>query len=634
MFLYIFGTMKTKPILIIAAIVIILAGTIFFVRSKTSFKSSTTNSTELTQFLYKFNNSINEGNKDTLISCFSSYKKNKAFKQLVNLLLGKDKNGEKLLANVKLDLNNEDIKNIYGGVATVTIPVSFSHGELDVKESTLIIKILKVATGKLKIIKIDAKQFFTDYVAYENFIKSKSIPDKDIYSAITLEAFKTASQLKTRYDSVLWFEHIDNKTFYYVIKGRLNEHFYWDEDQYAKEAHQYKMGLVNPDLKEIIPPEYDLVHNIGGTIDGLVEVEMNGKKGLYNLQGKNVVVVIYDQIIPLNDDNNLALLRKDDNYFYFKRDSTVTDKIDGFKITDILPKIKGLGDSYTISDKSSKNIMEFNSRENFTTMVVTPSYLTDLQLLPKFMNFQNPLRHEPEDEAGDGEGSNSLSVKFDGARKEDGNWFESAFYSVIDDYLGARSGLYETKRVLLVDKKQNRINGFASGDYFGNAEGGGPISGACGENYLRAINDTLFEFKTTSVLDQSALGLHEGPYYHYLHFQNGRLVALQCNRIFACTKFVKMDDSYLNGCFVLDDKNTIDHLTKEMLQYMKNEIYASYGYQFKSEKWTEAFGGRFDRYDGPKNINVNDSLTDIEKYNINWINSKLNQQKQNTLAAQ
>jgi hypothetical protein len=127
--------------------------------------------------------------------------------------------------------------------------------------------------------------------------------------------------------------------------------------------------------------------------------------------------------------------------------------------------------------------------------------------------------------------------------------------------------------------------------------------------------------------------LDVGPYYHYLYIKNGKLVALPNSRIFGCSKYVKLDDSYLQGCYIVNGKK-VDHLTNEMLQYMKNEIYASYGYQFKTKAWNDIFDVRFYQELGDrKNTNVDDSLSAIEKYNINWINQKLKGQGSNTLAA-
>jgi hypothetical protein len=336
----------------------------------------------------------------------------------------------------------------------------------------------------------------------------------------------------------------------------------------------------------------------------------------------------------LSDDANIALLREGQNYFYLKSDFTITDKVDDLKITDVLTKIKIYGNTFTLSDKNSKNILEANSRDSFISLIIAPSYLVDFQILPMFVELQNPLRHmsNSDGEEGDGEGSLSYKINYDGTTKKDESWFETIYYSVVDDYLGARAGLDEIKNVLVVDKKQNKIYSYSAKSYFGGAEGGGALCGKCNENSFRSIGDTLFEFKTTSALDQQTMNLDEGPYYHYLHIVNGQLVPLPNERIFGFTKYIKMDDSYLNGCYVIGNIRT-ESATIDMLKYMKNEIYASYGYKFKNETWNDTFSGRFNRYDKAINTNVDDSLTAIDKYNIAWINSKLNKKKPNTLAA-
>ncbi len=622
--------MKTKPTFALLTMIILFAGLVLLVRCKTAMKP---NSGEITQFLNKFNNSIKEGNTDTLAACFQPNAKIRQVKRFINLLAGKaDKNGNKRLATLTLDVDHATINPGDNGLIMATIPVVFSHEALESKASVLVLGLVKTAPGQLQIVQVETRKFLSNYVAYENYVKSKT-GAQGVFSAITIAAFKTAKQLKTRYDSVIWFDHVNGKTFFYVVKGNWNM-YKLDSLQDKGYDPKYAMGLVSPELKEIIPTEFDLVHNVSGTIEGLIEVEKKDKKGFYNLDGKLVVPADYDQVFPLTENDNSALLRKGDDYFYLTKDLVITNKIAGFKITDALPKIKTYGSSYTLSDSTSKNLMEYNADDEFTSIVIPPSYLVDLQILPKYIDFQNPLRHPSADDEGDGEGSESMDVEYHGANPAAGNWFESIYYSVIDDYLGARSGLYETKQVLLVDKRDERIFGYKANSYYGNAEGGSPISGRCNENYLREINDTLFEYKTTSSLAQHLLDgedLNEGPYFHYLHFVNGKLTALPCDRIFSCTKFVKLDDSYLQGCYVIGEK-PVDHMTPEILSYMKNEIFASYGYKFKDDKWNEVFGGRFNR-DTLKS-NVDDSLTVIEKYNVSWINQKLKETsvKPNALA--
>jgi hypothetical protein len=636
--------MKAKHILIIVIAAVILVGGFLFIRGKYLSKPE---KGEIVQFLNEFNTQVKAGNAASARSFFEADQKSRVITILLNVLAGKTSiNGKsEPLFKVNLNTGASQIDFTNPELAVAVIPASFAHKSVEARKSTLTFTIHKTGNKQYKIVKVSTDTFAGDYTAYQNLVINKTVPEKDIYSPVTLAAFKVAEQLKTRYDSVLWFDHINDKTFYYVIKGKLPEQFYWPvNSKKGPDSALYKMGLVNSDLKEIIPAEFDLIHNIGGTVDNLIEVEKNGKKGLYNVDGKIILPVNYDQIFPLKNNENLALLKTGDAYYYLKPDLSASDKIVDFKIADVLPKIKTYGDSYTLSDKSSKNIMEFNSRQTYTSLIIPPSYLVDWQVLPKFIQFQNPLRKLSEDSMGDGDGSLSLAIEFNGDKKEnDGNWFQSAFYSVVDDYLGGRSGLYATKKVLLVDKKQNRILGFNAESYFGDGEGGGKLSGSCNENYLRALNDSLFEFKTTSILGQALLDtseyLDEGPHYHYLQIKDGKLVALKSARLFP-TQYVKLDDSYLQSCYVLTHYNsdqqqskTLDHVTPAILQLMKNEIYASYQYKFKNQRWNDVFTNRFDRYDKANLVNVDDSLTTIDKYNISFINSKLNGQKGNTLAA-
>jgi hypothetical protein len=90
------------------------------------------------------------------------------------------------------------------------------------------------------------------------------------------------------------------------------------------------------------------------------------------------------------------------------------------------------------------------------------------------------------------------------------------------------------------------------------------------------------------------------------------------------------------GNYYSKEKRSIDHATPEMLRYMKNEIYADYRYQFKDKRWVEIFqampsygGGE----DVKNNVSVDDSLTTIDKYNINWINQKLKSTQEKSLAS-
>ncbi len=625
--------MKTKPIIISLICLVVIICLCIFIKSKYFSKPE---KAEITQFLNNFRNELKDEHIDSAVNDFEAGKNNKQITLLVKVLAGKTGMNGKSAPTFNISLNTDDNKILSSNSTTTVaqVPVSFSHVNMDAKQSVITFTIHKVGEHQFKIAAVKTDLFLKAYIAYANAVRTKLVPETAIFSQITLNAFKTARALKASYDSVLWFDHVGGKTYYYVIKGKLNDGFYW-ASRPANYSPTYKMGLVNPDLHEIIPAEYDLIHNVGGTIDGMVEVEKDGKRGLYDLTGKLIIPVTYDQLFPLNDDGNLALLRKGDDYFYFKKDSTISDKIVDFKIADELKKIKLYGSSYSISDKSSSNVMEYNDREEFSSIIVSPSYLVDLQIQDRFIDLPNRLRKSTEEP----DGILSLDIKFDGLKENEATWFDAAFYSLFNHYLDGRSGLYETskeKNVIIVDRKQNRLLGFNAATYNSNDdEDPVPAHSLCNETSIKAINDTLYEFKITCQFDQPTLTdtLNESLDYHYLHIKNGKLESLPNQRVFGCTKYIKLDDSYLQGCYVINGK-AVDRLTPAILQYMKNEIYASYLYKFKNKSWSDVFDYRFSAEDNKKNASVDDSLTVIDKYNINWLNQKLQGQKSNTLAAE
>jgi len=617
--------MQKKPVLIIAAIAVVGICAFLFIRSKYLVKPT---DTEVITFLDGFNTDVNAGDPDKLLNYFDTKQKTKQLTRLLNLLSNKaGSDGEKPLFYVSLATDKSEIKIINSEIIEAKIPAQFTKkiNDGDVKQTTLLLKLRKVSAGVFKIIRIDARTFFKDYIAYEENLRP--VDETITYSPKTLEAFKKAEQLKSKYDTVVWFHHLNKKTYYYVVKGEW-KHFYYGYENEAKVKDTYKMGLVDPDLKEIIPVEYDLVHNVGGTITGMIEVEKGDKRGLYNLTGKIMVPVTYDQIMPLKEGDNLAVLRNGDDYFYLKKDTTITDKITDLDISAMLRKTKWYGESYDMAKISKDDVMEYNSKDEYASITLPPSYLVDWNVQPHHINLPNPLRKATDDMMSM---SSSYEITFE-HYKTQGSWFETIFNTIKDDYVDARSGLYEHRNVVMVDKKHNQIVGYdISTDNSRDVEGG-TLSGTCNELTFRALNDSLFELKTTAFIGMDMKNgkfLNEAPAYHYLYIKDKKLREYPGGRLFNFTKYVKMDESYLHGCFVYDQR-PMGYVSDELLQYMKNEIFAEYNYKFKNQKWVDLFENRFNRYNATLRDDVSDSLTTIDKYNIAWINKKLKTSKVST----
>jgi hypothetical protein len=628
--------MKTKPIILIS--IAMFMAVFFLLRCKSSKVSVKDDG--VTQFLEAFKRHIDSGNKDSLMTCFSVNQKNPGLEKLVNILInqiGTDGTKMKISLNIKDALLSPGAQTI----TTAKIPITLRYGELASQQTNLNLKVSKVGEHQYKISDVDGRLFFTQLIAYQNFVKTNTLDDNDIYSPITLKAFATAEQLKAKYDSVIWFAHVKKQTYFYVVKGKWD--FYGNLDDSAK---PYQMGLVGPNQKEIVPLEYDLIHNIGDAFENIVEVEQRGKKGFINLQGIIVVPVAYDHIYLVKDAEHLAALKKGDDFYWLKKDFSISEKVE-IKISEILPILK-LAGSFTISDFGAPdNITEFNSREMHGSIYIPPSYLAEMKLMPVIQCFKNPTRKMVEFF----DASTNYIVNQNTAQDNSDNWFTATFYNIRDYFLGGRAEFYDKKDVVIVDKRKNKI--FAADIRTSVDETDDIIvDPACDISNIRALNDSLFEVKTggsfyTQLYDSTTV-IESGILYHYFMVENDKLVELPNHRAFGYTKYVKMDDSYLNSCYVLSassvtgsevKKKSIKQLTPEMLRYIKNEIYADYRYQFKDKRWKNVFSyitGDYENGYGekvPVNANVDDSLTLIDKYNVNFIDQKLKALKQHPTLA-
>ena len=192
--------MKIKPILITLGVLVLLAGAFLFIRSRNLVKPKTA---EINQFLYAFSNQINEGRTDSLLADFDVNTPPRSLKKLINLLIGKSElnSKDKPLAAIQLYVDGGAINIGNSELVGGEIPKKISRASVSDKWSILTLKIHQLGPHQFKIVQVDAREFLTDYFAYENLIRSKILAEKDMYSSITLKAFETAKQLKSKYDS-------------------------------------------------------------------------------------------------------------------------------------------------------------------------------------------------------------------------------------------------------------------------------------------------------------------------------------------------------------------------------------------------------------------------------------------------
>ncbi|MEL6824213.1 MAG: YARHG domain-containing protein, partial [Calditrichota bacterium] len=148
-------------------------------------------------------------------------------------------------------------------------------------------------------------------------------------------------------------------------------------------------------------------------------------------------------------------------------------------------------------------------------------------------------------------------------------------------------------------------------------------------NHLLEVETKQYDHSRESSLRYDTI---ETVFRHWIITDNGEVELFKSNRYYDFTKVLKIDERHLGGCFIrsnpdYDMNSEIDydnlfhiktkHLSIDDLDLMRNEIFADYGYRFKSEKWQNYFAKK--PWYKPRYDDVNDQLTEIDKANIQFI---------------
>ena len=106
--------------------------------------------------------------------------------------------------------------------------------------------------------------------------------------------------------------------------------------------------------------------------------------------------------------------------------------------------------------------------------------------------------------------------------------------------------------------------------------------------------------------------------YEYNIFEDGRIEETHQLKIDSRRKFREASIKKLEEVYLAER-------SKEELATMRNELFASYGYRFKSAKWQQYFGSK-DWYKATRDVVTKTDLTPIEYYNLQLI-QRLEQRK-------
>jgi hypothetical protein len=464
---------------------------------------------------------------------------------------------------------------------------------------------------KKSILLIALAAVLLSFVSYEDGEES-AVPYG--YPDSTVKAFLKSQESK--YSAIPYFAKLDDQYLFYVVKGKWLD---TSLTQFAK--GDFLMGIVNERNEVILPVEYNKIYNPDATARGYIEIEKNGKRGLVNYHTKKVIHPVFDVIYPLLDWTYIAIGKIGDNFYQIGSSGALTRMENYYPVNSILnnwTKLQVPGSSLQLIYKCKLDSNQIEYREA-TGVVVKSSYLFCLNFIPEvILNVSYNHEHYS--------GFTNLESS---AYNSTYNGLESSIWTMFSSFqmfgIEERGQVAEVQYLLSLNSKGEYVDSkliFENLDstyyYFSDREAD------FGRYFLNdstadlVINGSIAEYQKYSNLTKHI--------FYRIH-KDGKISQLNSNRIFDFTKFTIIDESYFMGTFVIMDKHensndkenaaVTDCLDREDLDLMRNEIYADYGYIFKTEKWKKYFESK--NWYRPKYNDVDNFLSSIDKENLKTI---------------
>lgn len=492
---------------------------------------------------------------------------------------------------------NEDANDFH---VTLPFTISSSKGE-DVESGIIEFTISKTKTGF--IIRDMSRQFAEKIIVFGVKTQTQNHPELTLkYDTILNRVQSLASSLSKQYDSVVFYTEVDKQTLFYVVNGEWKYPF-----EYKKQCDSgnYKMGVVTAENEVIIPILFTKIYNPNGSFEGMIEVEKGRARGLFRTDGKEFIPSKFDGIYPTKIPGAFAQVRKGQEYgwvdingkVFFNESSHADKRL--FQSPTENGEILGWELKYP---GSIKILIEPYSTER-NGIIIYPSFIKDLGITT-IANTEVLVKSNQY-----GMGMEAAEIKIEKVEK-----ISDKLFGLISFFMeaGVDARDYHTSQndLVMVDNSLNKLSGLETmtSDY--------ARQDPCGSGWqYRKIESGLYESKDD-----------HGIYSYYKFTTEGNVEKLSTVRSFNFTKFAKIDESYFNKCHYesIDYKGTgtpnvvvIRGISFEDLDIMRNEIFAEYGFIFKSPKWKKYFESK--HWYKPQYDNVDQFLTETDRYNIKFL---------------
>jgi hypothetical protein len=556
-------------------------------------------------FLTQFQNTLSKTDDD-ILSLFKSTQSKEEILKGIAVLQNKD------TTFVKTVLVYDDAKAVWEeGYLNVSIPVQIIGKGAEPENNTLTLSLFQKKDGKFYINKLGGQEVYTAYYSIKSKIENadelaRRLADVKIY-------YDRARELQKDYDTVVWYVHHNDTAYYYAVNGT-----YIYDSLNGKSPATFKMGLLHTSGRVIVPVEFDLVGNPGINLPNAVEVKKDGKIGYYGIDGKQLVPVDYTWLVPYEEGEAKALVKKDTLFGWLDKGYQYHENFPTPKAEKYIKDFEYLTEKKFVFGREHQELIQVVTIDEValfgaTGIIVYPTFLVQNQIFKSVNNHfltlsdvkNETFEYGNEYEENDNESQVSISDRV--------KVFISNFKT---KFIGGRGEFYTVHRINIID---NALNIISSTETTGDSNFEFKKHG---ENLFEAKFMTDPYFRRYNLIERNL------PDYNYFSFDGSNILALESNRRFKFTQFVKLDSSYLSGTFSTYDIETdvsgeSKFLSGGTLKLMRNEILASYGYIFNDPTiaeddanldWRSWYKPTTSSYD-----EVYSKASEIDKYNLDFL---------------
>jgi hypothetical protein len=553
---------------------------------------------EVRDFLVDFQASL-LNSEDIVLKQFDAQQSRESLISAIRILQNKEHEFivcESSFNAATIDLSGEFIQ--------VTVPVAFRSRSLEEEyhENTSIIMWLQPKRKSYAIAKLDAVEFYNTFAKIKNEMQWTVEREREFQKREPVYAL--AKTLEANFDSLIWFTTYREKKYFYAVVGNWTNWF----DQYAakRPAMDAKVGLIDESGEVIVPIAYSLVGTLGFSHADIVEVNQDGKYGYFDLSSRREVIpALYDLIIPYGRDGAKVIVKSDSAYGYYDEQYQFTA---GFPNDDAAAYVKSFKfiPANLHIDIESYALSEIPRRDHAGDgIVVMPSYLAATGVFEEVLHGISPTEFPLNGYTDYVETKNSVLVTITESMR-------ALVTTIKERYLDGREEFYEHNNLVFIGPNEDTLSVtklYSKGD----------VS-------FRSIG-ALLEAKTLAdeFWYEGADWEDAVPNYHYyLIGDDLQVMPLRSKRNFKMTEFVKLDSSYLTGDFQRlnpesGETMATSFLSVNTMQYMLNEILASYGVKFFHQD------GQYDQFPQYKNISektrdeIASTLSEIDAHNVAFL---------------